>query len=226
MAQPRVGTEKAKPRTRARTSRGRGRPTKRAAGDIADTIVDTALACFRQRGFEAASIDAIAAACRISKHTLYRRFPSKDALFIAAGDRERQAVLQRLAGIDVSGRDTMSALKETCAALFEIAVSPGSADLYRMCIGAVPKFPMIGLEFAVSEQRIQEMLMPLVVRAQAEGLLITCDARQLSVHLYYSIIGEIWNHALLGLPYVQDLASRTAVFEANWAIFLEGTRPH
>lgn len=211
---------------RQKITRARGRPTKRAAGDIADTIVETALAFFRKRGFEAASIDAIAAECGISKHTLYRRFASKDALFIAAIDRERQSVLTRLGAIDVSGHDTMSALRETCLALFEIAVSPGSADLYRMCIGAVPKFPMIGLEFAASENRIQEMLLPLVAQAQSEGLLIVQNPRQLSVHLYYSIIGEIWNHALLGLPYVQDLASRTAVFQANWSMFLDGTRSH
>jgi hypothetical protein len=44
----------------------------------------------------------------------------------------------------------------------------------------------------------------------------------LSGHLYYSIIGEIWGHALLGLSYVQDYDRRRAVFDANWAIFLNG----
>lgn len=204
--------------------RKRGRPRSGQAEQLSELVIDTALAMFRQRGFEATSIGAVAETCAMSKHTLYRRFDSKEALFVAAIAREREAVLAQLAAIDVSGRDTMSALHETCAELFEIAVSPGSADLYRMCIGAVPKFPMIGAEFALSESRIQEMLMPLVAQAQAEGILTVQDPRQLSVHLYYSTIGEIWGHALLGLAYVQDYARRRAVFDANWEMFLNGTR--
>ena len=186
-------------------------------------MIETALAMFRQRGFETTTIGAVAEACGMSKHTLYRRFPTKEALFAAAVARERETIMAKLAVIDVAGLDTLSALHETCAALFEIAVSPGSTDLYRMCIGAVPKFPLIGTEFAITEGRIQEMLIPLVAQAQREGILAPQDPVQLSGHLYYSIIGEIWGHALLGLAYVQDYDRRRSVFDANWAMFLNGT---
>lgn len=206
------------------SSRKPGRPRAGQGEQLSELVVDAALVMFRQRGFEATSIGAVAEACGMSKHTLYRRFESKEALFVAAIAQERDAVLAQFAAIDVSGLDTMAALHETCAALFEVAVSPGSADLYRMCIGAVPKFPMIGAEFAVTEKRIQELLVPLIAQAQAEGILAAQDPVQLSGHLYYSVIGEIWGHALLGLPYVQDYARRREVFNANWAMFLNGTR--
>ncbi|MHA6691287.1 TetR/AcrR family transcriptional regulator [Devosia sp. A449] len=206
------------------SARKRGRPRSGQAERLSELVIETALVMFRQRGFEATSIGAVAEACGMSKHTLYRRFDSKEALFVAAIAQERAAVLAQLAAIDVSGLDTMAALHETCAALFEVAVSPGSADLYRMCIGAVPKFPMIGAEFAITEQRIQDLLIPLVAQAQAEGILAAQDPIQLSGHLYYSIIGEIWGHALLGLDYVKDYERRKSVFDANWAMFLNGTR--
>lgn len=199
-----------------------GRPRSSDAEQLSELVVETALTMFRQRGFEATSIGSVAETCGISKHTLYRRFDSKEALFVAAVARERAAVLAKFASIDVTGLDTLAALRETCSALFEVAVSPGSTDLYRMCIGAVPKFPLIGAEFALTEARIQEILLPLVVRAQQEGLLAPQDPVSLSGHLYYSIIGEIWCHALLGLSYVQDHERRRAIFEANWSIFLNG----
>src|SRR6218665_1011651 len=176
--------------------RSRGRPSRAAADAISELIVETALTSFRQVGFEATSIERIAASCSASKHTIYRRFASKDELFIAAVGKDRRDRLARFDQIDVRGKDTLSALREMCHQLFEIAVSPGSTDLYRACIGAVPKFPLIGEQFTETEDRIQDLLEPLVLKAQAEGILAACDARELSGQLYYATIGQVWGHAL------------------------------
>jgi TetR/AcrR family transcriptional regulator of autoinduction and epiphytic fitness len=44
-------------------------------------IVDAAIAEFRSGGFEATSMDRIAATAGVSKRTVYNHFPSKDGLF-------------------------------------------------------------------------------------------------------------------------------------------------
>lgn len=44
-------------------------------------IVDAAIAEFRANGFEATSMDKIAATAAVSKRTVYNHFPSKDELF-------------------------------------------------------------------------------------------------------------------------------------------------
>jgi TetR/AcrR family transcriptional regulator of autoinduction and epiphytic fitness len=44
-------------------------------------IVDAAIAEFRSGGFEATSMDKIAASAGVSKRTVYNHFPSKDELF-------------------------------------------------------------------------------------------------------------------------------------------------
>lgn len=44
-------------------------------------IVEAAIAQFRQHGFEATSMDRVAATAGVSKRTVYNHFPSKDALF-------------------------------------------------------------------------------------------------------------------------------------------------
>jgi len=44
-------------------------------------IVDAAIAEFREHGFDATSMDRIAATAAVSKRTVYNHFPSKDELF-------------------------------------------------------------------------------------------------------------------------------------------------
>lgn len=44
-------------------------------------IVQAAIALFRAHGFDATSMDRIAAMAEVSKRTVYNHFPSKDALF-------------------------------------------------------------------------------------------------------------------------------------------------
>ena len=44
-------------------------------------IVEAAIAQFRSQGFEATSMDKIAAAAAVSKRTVYNHFPSKEELF-------------------------------------------------------------------------------------------------------------------------------------------------
>lgn len=61
----------------------RGRPSRTEGRDIEGTILEAATALFMKDGF-AVSMEAIAAAARVSKRTLYERYPSKLRLFEAA----------------------------------------------------------------------------------------------------------------------------------------------
>ncbi|WP_182084855.1 TetR/AcrR family transcriptional regulator [Aureimonas sp. ME7] len=65
-------------------ARRRGRPSKKEAGDLSRRIVEAAARQFLEAGYQATSMDAIAAETGSSKRTLYARFPSKLHLFEAA----------------------------------------------------------------------------------------------------------------------------------------------
>ncbi|MEM8988516.1 MAG: TetR/AcrR family transcriptional regulator [Pseudomonadota bacterium] len=56
-------------------------------------ILDAAQKIFLSRGFDAASMDVIAAEANVSKRTVYNRFQSKEALFAGVVSRTCQQVL-------------------------------------------------------------------------------------------------------------------------------------
>ncbi len=74
-----------------------GRPGNRAPKLPADArqrqLLDVAIHVFAQAGYAGASTQAIAAAAGLSEPALYRHFPSKRALFLAAFDRASTELL-------------------------------------------------------------------------------------------------------------------------------------
>ncbi len=72
----------ATPRARA------GRPTAERVEAIERAILAAARHIFRTDGFDAASMESVAAAARVSKGTLYSRYPTKEALLRAVVDEQ------------------------------------------------------------------------------------------------------------------------------------------
>src|SRR5947207_1909 len=70
------------------------RPGRRdATAATRSRLVDAALEIFARRGYDGASIDAIAAQAGLTSGALYGHFASKDDLFIAAAERGLETML-------------------------------------------------------------------------------------------------------------------------------------
>jgi TetR/AcrR family transcriptional regulator len=67
-----------------------------AATTTGDRIVEVALDAFGSRGYEATSLDAIAAEAGVRKQTLLYWFPSKEALLAAVGERVAASLVHAL----------------------------------------------------------------------------------------------------------------------------------
>ncbi len=69
-----------------------------------EEILDTATALFAEQGFSDAVTQVLAAKLQVGKGTIYRHFPSKRDLFLAAADRVMRKLQERveanIAGID------------------------------------------------------------------------------------------------------------------------------
>src|SRR5258707_15731468 len=65
-----------------------GRPTKSAAIERDQRLIDVATRLFLDRGYDATSLDAVAEAARVSKPTVYSRYGDKRGLFAEVLRRE------------------------------------------------------------------------------------------------------------------------------------------
>jgi AcrR family transcriptional regulator len=79
-------------------------PTRLPAGARRATIIDAAGEAFGERGYEATTLDEIAAQAGVTKPILYRHFGSKQALYLALLDRHREDLETFGAAIPEAGR--------------------------------------------------------------------------------------------------------------------------
>ena len=66
-------------------------------------LIDVGRSVFAERGFEAASVEEIAARARITKPVVYEHFNGKEGLYAVVVDREVRALLERIAAALTAG---------------------------------------------------------------------------------------------------------------------------
>lgn len=109
------------------TRRPRGRPKVMPDESQRSLIAERARELFLEKGYGRTTTDDVAARCRISKHTLYRLFPGKPALFAAIVDAHRQSVLA------LPGDYDELPLGEALERIFKIDIDP-QADKERVAL--------------------------------------------------------------------------------------------
>jgi AcrR family transcriptional regulator len=77
-----------------------------------ENIVDAAIAVFARVGYREAATAAIAAELEISEPTIFRHFPTKRALYLAAVDRSAELTIQRWREIAAASSSPLGALME------------------------------------------------------------------------------------------------------------------
>jgi len=88
----------------------RGRPP----ADIGDRLFDTAAEIFARRGYRHTDVQEVADALGVGKASLYRRFPSKRALFLAATDQGLRTMHEEV--LEAAGRER-DQLRQVAAAI-------------------------------------------------------------------------------------------------------------
>jgi AcrR family transcriptional regulator len=79
-------------------------------------LIDVGRSVFAERGFEAASVEEIAARARITKPVIYEHFNGKEGLYAVVVDREVQSLIQHITQALVA--DNPRALLEQAALAF------------------------------------------------------------------------------------------------------------
>jgi AcrR family transcriptional regulator len=210
-----------KARASKRSAARGGRPTKASAAAIEDRILATASRFFARDGYAATSVEQVALACGAGKDTIYRRFPSKRALFTAVIDRTRVRVLVRLEGIvdQGTGRDSLARLKNVARWLLDVNLDPELIAFKRI---ALSESVVVESNRNMKYDSIMQRLVSLVAEAQTSLHLAGSDAAFVTEQLISSIITGPTIAAMHGhAPFGSD-KDRDAYFDKAWKLFIRG----
>jgi AcrR family transcriptional regulator len=180
-----------------------------------DRILDAALAHFGRRGYEATSLDALAAELGLTKQAILYWFPSKEALLdavvVRSADDLRVALEAALAGTPAG----LGRVETVMATVFRFAVRRPAL------LGLVREANRLGPEVAA---RMEAGISPLVQRAidflaeeMEAGTVRRADPRLLLLFMYATVVGvatEVEVQRAVGL-----VASPTALRQLRRELF-------
>ena len=136
-----------------------------------DAIVDAVNRLLAEKGFDLMTVDAVAAEVGIAKASLYKHFPSKEALAAEAMKRLLQRSLDRLAEIEAEGLpDAVSRLKAavrwtmTVQLAGEMPSLPAQNSSLRTALIA-------DMDYMTRLMAVSEQLGAWIVQAQKDGQL-------------------------------------------------------
>jgi len=133
-------TQPRQPRIRVAPRRV-GRPSRTAAEQLGETILDVATDLILSQGYGPTSVEAIVRRTHISKRTFYSRYRDKGELFGAVVRR----VVERLSATgDVGlfqGGTIEEILKRVAQAILNAALSSEALALYRVVMAEAVRFP-------------------------------------------------------------------------------------
>ncbi|QUD90357.1 TetR/AcrR family transcriptional regulator [Phenylobacterium montanum] len=198
-----------------------GRATRQASEATVRRIVEVAALLFVEKGY-GVSMDQIAASASVGKQTLYRRFGSKEALFLAVIDREVQRLAAAARFEAAKGAGPLDALKECCRFLLDFMLHPDMVRLHRIFAAEAERFPNIGAYLENCMAPFIAVLQRLMWSATAAGHLRKFGSGVLVTHLEGAIVGWPIRQAMLGLDPLAEPAARDAYFETAWDLFLGG----
>jgi TetR/AcrR family transcriptional regulator of autoinduction and epiphytic fitness len=183
-------------------------------------ILDAALAEFRATGYEATSMDRIAASAGVSKRTVYNHFPGKEALFthileamLACGQ----------GGVDLPYRadaPLREQLLELVQQKLRLLHDPTFIDLARVAITAGLHAPDLARDMIERLGDREEGIARWIRAAAADGRLDTPDPAFASAQLECLVKGfAFWPQLAMGQPPLGKARQKT-VAEGAVEMFL------
>ncbi|MBA1159098.1 TetR/AcrR family transcriptional regulator [Microvirga sp. Marseille-Q2068] len=118
-----------------------GRPSLAEAERLTDRIIEVATRFFLDKGFDATSIDQIAAEAKISKRTLYTRFPTKADLFEAVIVTAYETGITSIEAAERKLGTTQERLYALSLSLWAEITTPDSIALERLVTAEAVRFP-------------------------------------------------------------------------------------
>lgn len=196
-----------------------------------EAVLDTGWAMLLERGYEATSIEAIAAAAGVSRVTVYKHFPDKGALFREAVLRATRRIEAEQAlgeGAAPDGAPLPERLARFGIGLMAFLVSPTAIAFYGVLSGELRRHPVIAEAFyALGPARTLRNLAGVLEAAGARGEIALAVSPDRAAEMLVGLWQGFSNYRLaLGLPGPErDPATLEAQVRDGVALFLKACRP-
>ena len=174
-----------------------------------DAIVQAAIVEFRANGFEATSVDKVAARAEVSKRTLYNHFPSKDELFAAILHILWESSASQMQRAFEPGRPVRDQLLELVQAKLAMLADDSFLALARVAIAAGLHSPERAQGIVARMGEKDGGLVDWVKAAQKAGALKAGDAAMAVKQLESLVKGvAFWPQVAMGQPVLSARARR------------------
>ncbi len=204
----------------AETSEGAGR---RPRDEKDEKILTAATEAFLEFGFDGASMDLVAQRASASKTTLYARYPSKEALFVATLERDCEARAQDFIGMPVDDLPVDEALRRIGRRFLDIIWSPQSIRRVQIIQGEAPRFPEIARTFMrAGPGRTRPYVAEYFKRAAARGLIEIADPHFVADQFLASLLGMVHLELMLGLRDMPSEEEKDAFVCRATSLFARG----
>ena len=174
-----------------------------------DLIIDEAIACFAERGYDGTSLNDIAAGVGIRRPSLLHHFPSKETLYGSVFEQILSDWLERVGQaveMDGTGWEKVELVLRAGFALFE-----DNPDYVRMMRReALDGGVRLGIDLASVLKPLFAAAAEYLDRMMDEGVLKRHDSRHLLITGYGAILTSFSD-----APFITDLLDHQALTEAN-----------
>lgn len=195
-------------------------PPRRLTDRKRSAIIEAAIDEFRTAGYEATSMDRIAARAGASKRTVYNHFPSKEVLFAAILHQLWDTIAGSEALTYHADRPLRDQLLELIAQKFRLLNDAAFVSLARVAIAAGIHSPERAHDMVARMNEREEGLTVWIRAAAAAGALKVKDPLFASHQLQGLIKGfAFWPQITLDLPPL-DAAMQKQVAESAVDMFL------
>jgi len=188
-----------------------GRPTKAQAQVWTQELLDTARALFCERGYAGTSLDELAVRLRCSKHSIYRRFADKEALFCAVVDRDVAGFISQLNASGTTGSSPQEVLRAMARTYFGFGASRDHAALYaalNLEAATSPRLRMLAQQWAA--QALAPLRDALAIAMPAPDPEELCD-----------ILIDLLDGAANRLRLSEDIPGKIEIaFSVRWSFFV------
>lgn len=201
-------------------------PRQPAASPKRGAVVEAATALFLDAGYGAVSMDAIARRAGVSKRTVYKYFPGKEALFGAVMENVCARVIGTQTPAELTSGPLDRVLSEYGRRFLTLITSPQALAVFRVVTAEAVRFPELGQVFyRLGPQRCTSALAAYLGEQDRDGKLRIPDPQAAAAQFLAMVKGPVHMRLSLGVGPRPGKAGIEAVVESAVAVFLRGYAP-